>query len=77
MLAERLLAGSPYLRIRAEHRLQALDMLRVKLEARLRRLGLTPEQVAAQLQLLGRLWRNSARPASFTPTGTAAVTSSY
>ncbi|AEM38233.1 hypothetical protein Pyrfu_0361 [Pyrolobus fumarii 1A] len=53
LLAERLLSGSPYLRIRAESRFHALDVLRVKLEARLRRLGLSPEQVATQLQLLG------------------------
>ncbi len=52
MLAERLLAGSPYLRIRAESRRQALDILASKLEARLRRRGLNPTAVAQQLVML-------------------------
>ena len=53
MLAERLLSGSPYLRIRAESRRQALDILASKLEARLRRRGLDPAAVAQQLMMLG------------------------
>ncbi len=49
MLAERLLAASPYLRIRAENPRNALDILRTKLYARLASRGLEPQVVSRLL----------------------------
>ncbi|WP_048191591.1 hypothetical protein [Pyrolobus fumarii] len=49
LLAERILSGSPYLRIHAENPRQALDILKVKLESRFRALGLNPNEISALL----------------------------
>ena len=52
MLAARLAATSPYLRIRAENPRNALDILRTKIEERLRQYGMDASRISSQLLML-------------------------